>query len=81
MSESALLTSALTDLNAVYGRRAAAALATAYEAAILSISLGHWGSIPDRSVRLAIVEAMIVEGRLNGFCSERMTEVGLAIAS
>lgn len=69
------------DLNAVYGRSAATALATAYESAILTLSLGQWDRIPSRVVRLTLVNAMLIEARLNGFVPERMAEVGLAAVS
>ena len=67
-----------TDLTALYGNSAANALASAYESALLTLTLGQWRLMPNRKIRLALVEAMMAEGEQNGFAAERMTEAGLA---
>ena len=68
-------TNALAD---IFGQPAAAALATAYEATLRTLTRGRWDEIPNTSTRLAIVDAMLVEGRVNGFVSQRLATAGLA---
>ena len=48
------------------------ALAGAYEAALLEMSAGTLGSLPDRHIRMAIMRAMLSEARSGGFDVERM---------
>ena len=72
-----MLDPVLPELTRTYGRDAAASLAEAYDAAIRSVSLGSWSRMPDRSVRLAMVEQMLREGRRNGFDPARLRRAAL----
>jgi hypothetical protein len=66
------------DLAQTYGPENAAKLASAYRTALVSISRGDWECLPNRSARLSLVEAMLREGRRNGFDPARLSEVALA---
>lgn len=60
------------------GSDAACQLATSYEAAILSICQGETCRLPDLPTRLAMVEAMLDEGRQHGFSALALGRAAIA---
>jgi hypothetical protein len=66
-----------TDLDEVCGHGNGAVLAAAYEAVLAALTRGHLDPMPGRAVRLALVEAMVGEGRSAGYDAPRLTAIGL----
>lgn len=68
------------DLERQFGKDGYSRLASAYEAALLTVSLGDWSRLPDRSVRLAMHESLIREAARSECNVERMTSSAVAAA-
>lgn len=73
-----MLDTALLTLDQSYGQESARNLTSAYQSALLVLSVGRVDRMPDRVTRLAVVEAMIGEGRRNGFDVAAMARAGVA---
>ena len=56
-------------------------LATAYEAAILTVSLGQMALMPDRSVRSAMIKALLAEAGRNPMSVEALTHAAVMAAN
>lgn len=56
-------------------------LATAYEAAVLTVSLGQMALMADRSVRAAMVEAILAEAERNSLDVDALTHAAVMAAN
>ena len=60
--------------------RSARRIATAYESAILAVSLGQADLIPCRSIRAAMVEALLAEADRNPYDVDALTNAAIRAA-
>ena len=56
-------------------------LATAYEAALLTVSLGQKVLLPDRSVRAAMIDAILAEAEHNPLNVDALTHAAVMAAN